>query len=220
MKASNVEEETRTYGEEEMGKEMHLRDRYDRDEKKEEEEEEEERRQRHASVVVSPSIEGGDGDDDGEDGSGGRGTTRAEAKHVAPTSPSLSSSASRDGAEDTRPADEEEEEEISDYQFYQSPDGQPCFLSPFTTAVLLEAAAAAMTVDVRAAAGQRDGRILRRWERGLYRRRRRLPTLPARKIRPAEEEEEAPCATFLTYPIINNNYNYNYNSNNEREREN
>ena len=84
MKASNVEEERRRYGEEEMGKEMHIRDQYGRDEKKEEEEEEEERRQRHASVVVSPSIEGGDGDDDGEDGSGGRGTTRAEAKHVAP----------------------------------------------------------------------------------------------------------------------------------------
>ena len=61
---------------------------------------------------------------------------RAKAKHVAPTTPSLSLSASRDRAEDTRPADEEEEE-ISEYRFYQSPDGQTCFLSPFTMEVLL-----------------------------------------------------------------------------------
>ena len=62
MKASHVEEERRRYGEEEMGKEMHLRGQYGRDEKKEEE-----RRQRHASMVVSLSIGGGDGDDDGKD---------------------------------------------------------------------------------------------------------------------------------------------------------
>ena len=129
------------------------------------------------------------------------------------------SSASQDRAKDTRPADEEEEE-ISDYQFYQIPNRQPCFLLPFTMTVLLEATAVAMTVVVKAAASQRDGRILRCQERLLYRRGHCPPTLLARKILPAEEEEEAPCPKFLTYPIINNNYNYNYNSNNEREREN
>ena len=87
------------YGEEDMRKEMHLRDRYGRDE--------EERRQRPASVVVYPSIKGGDRNNDGGEGSGGRGTTRVEANHVAPTLPLLLSSASRDGTGKTRPADEE-----------------------------------------------------------------------------------------------------------------
>ena len=144
MKVSHVEEERRRYGEEDMGKDMHLRDRYGRDEKKEEEEE---RRRQHASVVVPPSIVGGDGDDDRKDRSGGRRTARVKAKHVALTSPLLLPSMSRDGAKDTQPADKEEDE-ISNYKFYQIPNPQPCFLSPFTMSVLLEATAAAMMVVV------------------------------------------------------------------------